>query len=450
LRTLLKPPIWLGLGLPALAALGTLVLARPECVPIEPEQFRWFWARHYWQCAFDALSAVCGVGLLTHDLEQHYTPAGRWTLWWLGQGGALLFVAAFAQALRGLSPPDGGVRPPAAWAAALAFAVVQAIVVGLFGLAAIFVCPTGTFAQSSYLAGAAFASLGVIPPVDDGGTARMVAAAGLLGGLGWPVWVCVVPALARRWIDRRRLLALAATYGAVLAFAALLTAAIEAPRASPQPGAARGATDERDVVPAMSDAPVMERLSRSLIQCISAATAGVSTEDVHGRHLRDGSKLVVALLILLGGLGGSAGGGVSLMLLAAAIRAPARPPVATTAPAALAAAGRSCVALLVLLALATAFGLLVIEALTASAFQPPPTFADAFLDAASAVGGAHVTSGVAGTVTDPNLTRGLGLGIDQYQYGMVWLMTAMLAGRVLPVWVIQRARRAPRSEPPAR
>ncbi|NUQ51038.1 MAG: hypothetical protein HUU27_14105, partial [Phycisphaerae bacterium] len=215
MRTLLKPPIWLGLALPALAAAGTFVLARPECVPIEPDQYRWFWARHYWQCAFDALSAVCGAGLLTHDLEQHYTPVGRWTLWWLGQGGALLFVVAFAQALRGLSPPGGAVRSPAAWAA-LAFVVVQAIVVGLFGLVATFACPTGTFAESSYLAGAAFASLGVIPPVDDSGTAWMVAAAGLLGGLGWPVWLCVVPALAYRWIDRRRVLVLAAAYGAVL------------------------------------------------------------------------------------------------------------------------------------------------------------------------------------------------------------------------------------------
>ena len=69
--------------------------------------------------------------------------------------------------------------------------------------------------------------------------------------------------------------------------------------------------------------------------------------------------------------------------------------------------------------------------MTASAYQPVPTFAEAFLDAASAVGGANLTSGLFGTVTDPNLIMGLGSGINQYQYGMAWLMAAMVLGRVL-------------------
>mgnify|MGYP007051597327 CR=1 FL=1 len=42
-------------------------------------------------------------------------------------------------------------------------------------------------------------------------------------------------------------------------------------------------------------------------------------------------------------------------------------------------------------------------------------------------------------MTDRNLSRGIRLGVDLYQYGMVWLMAAMLAGRTLPLVVLSRA-----------
>jgi len=99
----------------------------------------------------------------------------------------------------------------------------------------------------------------------------------------------------------------------------------------------------------------------------------------------------------------------------------------------------ACAILVLLLATVVALGLLIIEANVASAYQPPPSFASAFLDAASAVAGGNLSGGVCAAVTDRNLSRGIRLGVDLYQYGMVWLMAAMLAGRTLPLVVLSRA-----------
>lgn len=93
---------------------------------------------------------------------------------------------------------------------------------------------------------------------------------------------------------------------------------------------------------------------------------------------------------------------------------------------------------MVTFALVVALGLLVIETRTASRFQPPPTFGDALLDASSAVAGANLSSGLTATVTSVNLSSGMDITVDSYQYGMTWLMLAMLIGRVLPVLVLSR------------
>jgi hypothetical protein len=151
-------------------------------------------------------------------------------------------------------------------------------------------------------------------------------------------------------------------------------------------------------------------------------------------------------------LGGSATGGVKFPLVLGALgfvvlatsRREGTKSVSERIAHTIAVAGVSTTLALLSLALIVALGLLIIEAMTASAYQPVPTFAEAFLDAASAVGGANLTSGLVGTVTDPNLIMGLGSGINQYQYGMAWLMAAMVLGRVLPLLLIERLTNRPR------
>ncbi len=60
--------------------------------------------RPSWQATFDALSATCGAGLLTHQLDE-YTSSGRWVLAGLGVVGAMLYLAAIRQ-LAGRLWPD--------------------------------------------------------------------------------------------------------------------------------------------------------------------------------------------------------------------------------------------------------------------------------------------------------------------------------------------------------
>ena len=47
--------------------------------------------------------------------------------------------------------------------------------------------------------------------------------------------------------------------------------------------------------------------ARSLTQVVAASTAGVPTEKLAERGVRDGTKLVLAGVVLVGGLGGSPG-----------------------------------------------------------------------------------------------------------------------------------------------
>ena len=69
--------------------------------------------------------------------------------------------------------------------------------------------------------------------------------------------------------------------------------------------------------------------------------------------------------------------------------------------------------------------LLIIEAGLGSRWELPPSFADAFLDASSAVGGANLSSGLTRSLTSAYLSSGIRQNVDEYQYGMTWLMLAM-------------------------
>jgi hypothetical protein len=95
-----------------------------------------------------------------------------------------------------------------------------------------------------------------------------------------------------------------------------------------------------------------------------------------------------------------------------------------------------------------ALGLLLIERWTGSAFDPRPGFAAAWLEASSAMGGASLSTGLMARITDPNLTGGIRHSTDTYQYGLVWLMLALLVGRVLPVRILRQAAEAPQPETP--
>jgi hypothetical protein len=111
-------------------------------------------------------------------------------------------------------------------------------------------------------------------------------------------------------------------------------------------------------------------------------------------------------------------------------------------------AGMSVFILMILLTAIVAGGLLLLEQWTASAYQTPSSFADALLDASSVVAGGNLSGGLSETLTSRNLISGLNQPVNLYQYGMGWLMLAMLLGRVLPVTVLRRLseqRDAPRA-----
>ena len=143
--------------------------------------------------------------------------------------------------------------------------------------------------------------------------------------------------------------------------------------------------------------------------------------------------------MLVGGLGGGAGGGITWPLLLFAMACLRR----TVRDAQFLRCTAVFVTLMLLLTLVFAAGLLLIETATGSPFQTPPTLADALLESASAVGGAGLTAGVTDAVTGANLSSGMHSPGDRYQYGVVWLMLAMLAGRLAPLWLLARLARSP-------
>ena len=159
MKRLRRTDVWFFLMLVALAAGGAFLLAQPDAT--DPDSRHLSYWRHYWQAAFDSLSAACGVGLLTYDFLIDYTERGRMLLTALGLLGALLYVAAGTQAARRIQTEDGGVRVPHPLVAVAVFILLQALLVGVYVLVQPLISePTEPFG-SAQRAVAACSSLGV-------------------------------------------------------------------------------------------------------------------------------------------------------------------------------------------------------------------------------------------------------------------------------------------------
>jgi Trk-type K+ transport system membrane component len=299
------------------------------------------------------------------------------------------------------------------------------------------------FPDTLWQAVSAFASLGW-PPIGPAAQQQnaLYAAIGLVGALGWPVWLRLV----QRTVPWRALALTVVSYAAFLGLSAALITALEAPRQSGKTEAwaasAAGSSGGR-----LADQPTETRYAHSLTQAVAASSAGLPTERLAQRGVRDATKVVLSGVVLVGGLGGSPGGGIKWPLLLWALAGGAAL-LGGRAGRALNEQTRRCVLAgvgvtsgVVLLAVVVAFGLLVIEAGLGSRWESPPTFADALLDASSAVGGANVSSGLLRALTSAHLSSGIRQKVDEYQYGMAWLMLAMFLGRVLPVLVVARVAR---------
>jgi Trk-type K+ transport system membrane component len=292
------------------------------------------------------------------------------------------------------------------------------------------------FSDAAWQASAAFASLGWTREPEAALAAWPVAIVALVGALGWATWIVVVPSWRRRYVAVRGLCWVVCGYVVFLLVAAALVCALEGPRAGP-----RGVERQSEH---LADQPLSERSARGLTQIVCASGAGLPTEALSDRGVSDGTKMTLAAVVLVGGMAGAAGGGVKWPLVLAAVGGVAlalrhrRRKDAQLTTSRYALAGGACLLLMLTLATIVALGLLLIENHTASPYQPSPTFADAFLDASSAVGGANLSSGLTARVTSRNLLTGMRQAANLYQYGMAWLMLAMLAGRVLPLLVVCR------------
>lgn len=436
MKPLKQPDIWFLLAIVVISIAGAVLLASADAT--DAESRRLSYDRHYWQAAFDSLSATCGVGLLTYDFGDDYTPRGRWILTALGVVGAMLFVAALAHAARRMQVADAQRRVPHPLLVVAAFLIVQAVAIGVYLLAMRFSESAGETTENIWRAAAALSSLGWATSEQQGAAAWPLALLAWIGALGWTVWLLLIPALTQRFVHIRATLAIFGAYVACLALAALMIAAFESPRGAAGRGAGAGANVS------LSGEQFPARYTRGLVQAVAASTAGAPTEPLSERNVSDGTKITLALLLLSGGLGGSATGGLQLTLLLWALGGSAAalgwlggrklaPDVARWMH-----AGLACAILLALLAIAVAAGLLLIENATASAYQPPPTFADALLDASSIVAGGNLSSGLTDAVTGRNLTAGIGRSVSTYQYGIGLLMLAMLAGRLTPLAIVRR------------
>jgi Trk-type K+ transport system membrane component len=425
MKRIRRPAFWLPAALLLMLLLGARLLHLPACTQLSERDRGSYGLLPLWRVHFDALSSACGVGLLQYDLEHEYTATGRWLLALMGVGGALLYLAAGRQALAGVWRSRGETLP-ATRTVLLAFLVAQLLV-------AVAVCVAVWLAGAplgleggAWNAISAFASLGWLHGSDLRGFAWVIAVAALLGGLGWPVWLAFFgPTAWRRQLVPRVLWALLG-YAAFLALIAGLVTAIEVPRGR---GRALGRGD------ALANQSAGVRYGRSTVQVMAAAGAGIPTERIADRGVAEGTKVVLALMLLVGGLGGAAAGGIQWIVLMWALAGFGGGGDADTRRLRRA-AGASAFALIAFTGV-VAMGLLIIESRTASGLEIPPSFGDALIESASGVAGGNLSSGLTETITGANLSRGMGQAVDLYQYGMVWLMAAMIIGRCLPIFMFE-------------
>jgi hypothetical protein len=452
------PFVWFPAALLAVSA-ATAVLLTQDAGTQPAARSEAYWALHYWRCGFDALSACAGCGLATLSVAEDYTPFGRWVLTGGGFAGACLFAAAAGQALRraALLRAPGGARLVGG------FVLAQLGAAALLGLllyvARTFGVTPSTDGSPAQIADilwnsvAAYSSSGFVDPLLLKRWPGLIAIAiiSILAALGPLATMFVARDAAPA--ERSVVLRLAGLLAGTWVLAAVLIAAFEFRKPTPMGRGAPAQPAERALHALDFSVPLRElswpaRTGRALIQTVCATGSGIASEPLRDRGVSDGTKLTLGLLVLAGGAPGSVTGGVQALLLLLALRGVAQllrgrgdaAPAAELRRAHVAAAG-----LLTLLALAVLCtgGVLLLDAWTASPFQSPATLADAFLDSASAVGGANLSSGVTATLTARNLSSGIRNPTDQYQYGMVWLMLAMLTGRVLPLLILARLAQPP-------
>ncbi|MBK9118633.1 MAG: hypothetical protein IPM18_03380 [Phycisphaerales bacterium] len=425
-----RAEFWLPVALVVVALGGAQTLRERAFVELSQRERTAYGARPVWQAHFDALSATCGVGLLTFELHR-YTEVGRWTLTGLGLVGAILYLLATRQVLARLLP-----RQAVHWPgpALILSAFVVALILSIAAAATVerVVRSEVTGYQAAWNAVSAFASLGLFDrPADEGGL-WVYAGISVCGALGWPLWLL----FWWRALPLRILLVWVGGWVVWLGAAAMLVTVLELPR---------------EIGRGWAGAPVAteeihfgNEFVRRFEQVALAGGAGIASEPVADRVVTEGTKAVLAFVVLVGGQGGAAGGGLRWPVVVGALailllvfgRGRFRHDLPEYRRAALAAV------VLVGAVLAwtglVAVGLLLIEGRTASGFHTPPTVADAWLESCAAVGGASLTSGLTAKLSDASLSSGFRREVDLYPYGMGWLMAAMLVGRLLPVLVIAR------------
>jgi Trk-type K+ transport system membrane component len=429
MKWLQRPEVWFPLALLILAGVGLGLLSSEHCVHLSERDHTAYGQRPAWQAGFDAVSATCGVGLLTYRLDQDYTLAGRWGLAALGLAGAMLFLVA-ARQMAGRLWPAAHKRLPAtrlilaAFVVGLLLAVVAVVLVERVGGA------QTSVEGSAWNAVSLFSSLGWLRSPAGFAHSWIYAVVAFAGALGWPLWLGGAVWRGAGWSGRGWVVA-ACSYIAFLAVSAGLVTALEVARGVPHGKPAP--TNQ------LAIQTTLTRYGRALTLVTCTAGAGAATERLDDRSVGEGTKLVLAGLVLVGGLGGNPGGGLTWALLIgglAALFARGRKRAETQAGRpGCGLFGAAYAQLLLGLTLVVVIGLLLIESRTGAAYQAPPTLGDALLDGASAVGGAGLASGLTADITDLRLSSGIRQKVDLYQYGMTWLMLAMFLGRVLPVLV---------------
>ncbi|MDX2197776.1 MAG: hypothetical protein SF069_02260 [Phycisphaerae bacterium] len=431
-----------------IAAASTVLLMQPFATPLDPrEREHFYWDRHLWQCIYDSFSAACGCGQLT--IRETYSAAGRVILTLAAIAGSLAYVVAAHRASIRLRMAVGGTSGPLAglsavlmcWAASIALSGVVWIVVA--------VARGGMPVGDALMTGAATAGgcgLLFAPLAPTMHIAALVSS--IFAAAGWPLLLTLVGRNADIGVRKRRIVWSCFGYFVSLALLTTIVALCEQPL---QRGQRQVVLDQT-----LSAETASVRWQRAATAVVCAAGSGLPTEAADARSLSEGSRFALGLAAWLGGLGGSATGGVkwSLFILAfaAVVGSAGISARATsahwTAHRCVRAAVRV-VGVQLVLTIVAALGLLVIQRQTASPFDPTPGLAEAWLDASAAVNGAAVSSGISANVTSGRLSKGLGLSADLYQYGMGWLMLAMLLGRAAPIAIVSRAADEPLSDAPA-
>lgn len=426
------------LALIVLSAAGVALLSPADCTVRDARDLQFFTGRHYWELSFDSLSVAAGVGMVSKDLSEQYTPRGRWTLLGIGVVGSLLTLTTMAAIVRRLQPWGDRTAPRlrtifAAWLA------WQAVLFGGLHAAAVANCPTVSWSESLWLVGNAFNGIGLTPGVLDSGTGMTAAIIGLLGSLGWLFWLLPVAWMRNlRGLPWTRFAKSGVGFVAVLGVIIACVTTFESSR-----GESRGGADD----PSIGAQATSARAVRCAVQVVSAATAGLPTEPLGETGMRDASKAILAIVVMVGGMLGSSMGGLQWWVLALAITATMRERSVDARAFELRRAALRCFSAIVVLVAVVALGLLLIESIVATRFQRPAAFADALLDAASATCGANLSSGLIRDLISRNLVRGLNMPFDLFYLGLIWTMLAMLVGKVLPIWILASASPAQTVDP---